>query len=50
VWLSGLHFAQNGQALKENNIKAVVAAVDLSIAYDSNISVHKLNLRDSEDE
>ena len=50
MWLSGLHFAQNDEALKENNIKAVVAAVDLSIAYDSNISVHKLSLRDSEDE
>jgi hypothetical protein len=50
VWLSGLHFAKNNALLKENKITAVVAAVDLSIPYDSSLAVHRLNLRDSEDE
>lgn len=50
VWLSGLHFAQNGALLRENKITAVVSAVDLSIDYDPSLTVHKLNLRDNEDE
>lgn len=50
VWLSGYHFAQNNDLLRKNNIIAIVSAVELGIAHEATISVHALNLRDSEDE
>ena len=49
VWLSGMHFAKNESLLRQNRITAVVAAVDLKITYNSEITLHMLNLRDRED-
>lgn len=49
LWLSGLHFAQNKTALKENKITAVVSAVNLNINFESSLAVHQLDLRDRED-
>jgi|LakMenEpi03Aug12_release.lakeMendotaPanAssembly.Ray.scaffolds.fasta_scaffold154583_1 hypothetical protein len=37
VWLSGYHFAQNNELLRKNNIKAIVSAVNLGIAYEAPI-------------
>lgn len=50
VWLSGYHFAKNGNLLKEKNITAVLAAVDLKILYNPSISVHQLDLKDNQEE
>lgn len=50
MWLSGYQFAQDVGQLAQNNITAVVSAVELGILYPPGIEHYVVNLRDHEEE